>query len=163
MSVAIITFEVSGAPVGKQRHRTVLRKGKGGKMALANITPDKTINYEGLVAWLGKKAMAGRAPLEGLLWAHVTAFFAVPASYSKKSRAEALAGMSYCSNHIDLDNICKSALDGLNGIAYLDDKQVASLTAVKRWAETPRLVISIGMLDTNMALCQNGGLGGSNV
>ena len=34
----------------------------------------------------------------------------------------------------DIDNICKIVLDGLNGVAYADDKQVISLTANKYFA-----------------------------
>ena len=34
----------------------------------------------------------------------------------------------------DIDNICKIVLDGLNGVAYADDKQVISLTANKCFA-----------------------------
>jgi Holliday junction resolvase RusA-like endonuclease len=32
----------------------------------------------------------------------------------------------------DLDNYVKSLLDGLNGVAYEDDKQVVNLKAFKR-------------------------------
>jgi Holliday junction resolvase RusA-like endonuclease len=32
----------------------------------------------------------------------------------------------------DVDNLCKSLLDGLNGVAYDDDKQVVNLKAFKR-------------------------------
>ena len=34
----------------------------------------------------------------------------------------------------DIDNICKIVLDGLNGVAYADDKQVVSLIANKYFA-----------------------------
>lgn len=37
----------------------------------------------------------------------------------------------------DTDNIAKSILDSLNGIAYKDDKQVVKLTVEKRYDETP--------------------------
>jgi Holliday junction resolvase RusA-like endonuclease len=32
----------------------------------------------------------------------------------------------------DVDNLCKSLLDGLNGVAYDDDKQVVNLKGFKR-------------------------------
>jgi len=32
----------------------------------------------------------------------------------------------------DIDNLCKTVLDGLNGHAWVDDQQVVSLQAIKR-------------------------------
>lgn len=38
-----------------------------------------------------------------------------------------------CVPDIDVDNLGKSYLDGLNGVAWIDDKQVLKLTVEKRW------------------------------
>ena len=35
----------------------------------------------------------------------------------------------------DADNIAKIVCDGLNGIAYTDDKQIVSLTVLKVWTD----------------------------
>lgn len=35
----------------------------------------------------------------------------------------------------DLDNITKSIADGLNGVAYADDGQIAETEAIKRWGQ----------------------------
>lgn len=35
----------------------------------------------------------------------------------------------------DADNIAKIVCDGLNGIAYKDDKQIVSLTVLKVWTD----------------------------
>lgn len=43
----------------------------------------------------------------------------------------------------DTDNIAKSILDSLNGIAYLDDKQVIRLTVEKWYAEVPSVSVKI--------------------
>lgn len=43
----------------------------------------------------------------------------------------------------DTDNIAKSILDSLNGIAYLDDKQVIRLTVEKWYAEVPSVSVEI--------------------
>ena len=42
---------------------------------------------------------------------------------------------SHVQKRPDIDNLVKTILDGLNGVAYLDDKQVYRLTAIKRWAD----------------------------
>ena len=34
----------------------------------------------------------------------------------------------------DIDNLQKTVLDALNGVAYEDDKQVFKVSAIKRWA-----------------------------
>lgn len=38
----------------------------------------------------------------------------------------------------DLDNMAKSVLDALNGLAYIDDSQIYSLTLFKTYSEQPR-------------------------
>jgi len=43
----------------------------------------------------------------------------------------------------DTDNIAKSILDSLNGIAYKDDKQVVMLTVEKRYDEIPSVSVWI--------------------
>ena len=43
----------------------------------------------------------------------------------------------------DLDNICKSVSDSLNGIAYEDDSQIASLVATKQWASEDYVIVEI--------------------
>ena len=43
----------------------------------------------------------------------------------------------------DTDNIAKSILDALNGIAYKDDKQVVTLSVKKRYDEVPRVSVWI--------------------
>ena len=44
----------------------------------------------------------------------------------------------------DMDNLIKTVLDALNGIAYDDDKQIVRISAEKHWAEDqPRTEISV--------------------
>jgi len=43
----------------------------------------------------------------------------------------------------DTDNIAKSILDSLNGIAYKDDKQVVRLKVDKYYAEIPSVSVEI--------------------
>jgi Holliday junction resolvase RusA-like endonuclease len=43
----------------------------------------------------------------------------------------------------DTDNIAKSILDSLNGIAYKDDKQAVKLTVEKRYDEIPSVSVWI--------------------
>ena len=43
----------------------------------------------------------------------------------------------------DIDNVAKAVLDGLNGIAFEDDKQVINLRIAKAYANEARLEIEV--------------------
>lgn len=61
----------------------------------------------------------------------IEAVFPIPKSWPRAKKAEALAG-KLPPGKPDIDNILKVVLDGLNGIAYEDDKQVV-LTQCKKF------------------------------
>lgn len=73
-------------------------------------------------------------------------FYFEPAkSLTKKKRAECLQN-KWCDNHGlgDLDNLIKSVLDGLNGIAYKDDSQIVRFGEMaKEYAEQDKVEIVI--------------------
>jgi crossover junction endodeoxyribonuclease RusA len=43
----------------------------------------------------------------------------------------------------DIDNCAKAILDGLNGIAYKDDRQVCELHVTRRWGTNPSAYVSV--------------------
>lgn len=69
--------------------------------------------------------------------------FSPPKSWSVKKQKKAV------DNHIaytvkpDIDNLIKGVLDGLNGIAYEDDKQITCIQAQKSYGETDKIIIII--------------------
>lgn len=95
----MIEFVVPGRPVPKGRPRLGVR----GRKAYV-YTPPETREYERLVGWVAKSA--GCRPVEG------------PVSVTLSV---------YVKGRLDADNIAKSILDGLNGVAYEDDDQVVEL------------------------------------
>lgn len=95
----MIEFVVPGRPVPKGRPRLGVR----GRKAYV-YTPPKTREYERLVGWAAKSA--GCRPVEG------------PVSVTLSV---------YAKGRLDADNIAKSILDSLNGVAYEDDDQVVEL------------------------------------
>jgi len=112
-------FVVPGAPVPKARVRTVVHAGR-----TMSFTPKKTRAYEKAV-----KTIAAAA------WPHG------PTGHPIK-----LALTFYCHNKVrrDIDNLCKSVLDPLNGIVYVDDSQIFYLLAQKFVDRThPRVDIQI--------------------
>ena len=63
-------------------------------------------------------------------------YIEIPQSKSKKQKEKMLAGEIKPVVKPDVDNVAKSILDALNGIVYLDDKQIIELDIKKIYAET---------------------------
>lgn len=137
----MIRFTVPGAPVAKGRPRLTTRGG----FARA-FTPAKTVAYEGLVALAGQDAMNGAPPFSGALSLEIVAWFAIPASWSKKKREAAIAGRMRHTSRPDGDNILKAIGDGLNGVCWIDDSQIAEARVSKRYGETPCVAVEVRAL-----------------
>ena len=75
--------------------------------------------------------------------AEIIGIFPIPKSESKKRKADMLAGKILHTKKIDCDNLCKTVLDALNGIAYDDDKQVCRLYAEKRYGAFPKVKVKL--------------------
>jgi crossover junction endodeoxyribonuclease RusA len=84
----------------KERHR----KGAGGRM----YTPEKTVAAEEAIGLAFKNAARGHRPDDSTRW---------------KLRI-AVAGANAAA---DVDNLAKTVMDGLQGLLYVNDKQVDEL------------------------------------
>lgn len=102
------------------------------------VTPKETRQFELEIAAEATKAKFNYGMQYGKPWdlnrksyeIYIRAYFPIPKSWSKKKRAEAENGILKPQKP-DIDNIAKAILDGLNGIAYIDDKSVFSIKACK--------------------------------
>ena len=99
----MLKITVPGRPVPKGRPRL----GVSGRKAFV-YTPPATREYEKLVGWVAR--CAGCRPVK------------MPV---------AVVLDVYIKRKLDADNLAKSILDGLNGIAYEDDDQVVELLVRK--------------------------------
>lgn len=149
----IVEFFVPGQPVGKMRHRAVSRKRRDtstGQMGsyIAHITPQRTEDYEALVASTGCKAMQARQLIAGPVLVELHMGLSIPQSMSKKRRALAVAGRIFPTKKPDVDNVIKSIFDGLNGAVWVDDVQVVDTVVRKRYAETPGVRVRVVPLYT---------------
>lgn len=135
----MIEFHVPGKPEGKGRPRA--GKSFGGHARL--YTPQKTLAYEGLIAFAGQQAMAGRKLLTGPVVAFLTITLGIPSSWSKKRRQEALSGFLHPTKKPDTDNCIKAIFDGLNGIVWVDDVQVVEVIARKCYGEVPGVLVRV--------------------
>ena len=120
-----VIFNVEGDPVGKQRPR--FARGR-------TYTPKKTVDYEKLIADKAREAMGSSEPLETPVAVYLYVNMPVPRSYSKSRPQACLAGLERPTKKVgDLDNVVKSVLDAMNAVVYVDDCQVVSIHATKRY------------------------------
>lgn len=99
------------------------------------FTDSKTAMYENLVRMAAVEAMGEAEPFDCAIEVHIRARFTPPASVSKKHRIAMIAGdMPPIKSRVDIDNICKAVMDGLNKVAFRDDVLIVQLTARKLYA-----------------------------
>ena len=133
-------FIVLGEPVGKSRPKFSTFNGH-----TVAYTPQKTVNFENLVRLSYQQQCSNFIPYakDVPLRAEIRAFFSIPKSTSKKKREMMLIGDIRHTKKPDTDNLAKSCLDALNGIAYYDDSQICELTVNKYYSDSPRTEIII--------------------
>jgi Holliday junction resolvase RusA-like endonuclease len=131
----VIRIELAGPPHGKQR---VKRAGyaAGGHA----YTPEKTVSFEGRLAYAAQQVMGDRPPLEGPLDLEVWMFMPTPQSKPRKWREAALRGEIRPIVKPDWDNGGKLT-DALNLIVWIDDKQVVDGRVRKFYSDRPRTVL----------------------
>lgn len=133
-----IRIKVPGQPQGKGR----VRFGNG-----RTYTPAKTVAYEGLIALAGQTVMQGHDLMEGPVYLTVTATFDIPKSRAKKIAMVMGGGIAWHTAKPDGDNIAKAVGDGLNGIVWKDDSQLAMIKCLKIYGDQPGLDIVVEALN----------------
>ena len=137
-----IAFVVPGEPQGKGRARVGTI---GGHARM--FTPAKTVAYEGLIAHAAALAMRGANPLQGDCRLEVDIVCTVPASWSGKKRAQALAGLIRPAKKPDSDNVIKAVCDDMNGVVWRDDVQAVEGSWRKVYGATPGVHVRVAALD----------------
>lgn len=142
-----IEFVIPGEPKGKGRARSRIASSRDGRQFVTHYTPKDTVEYENLVRMAAHEAMAGGAPTRFPCSVIIEAYCSVPASWSRKRRALALAGLILPTGKPDLDNTEKAVLDGMNKIVFRDDSVVCDVRKWKRYSDTPRVEVWVIELD----------------
>lgn len=101
-------------------------------------TAPKTRKFENTIAALATQQLSRRPMLRGQLVAQAVFEFKRPKKTSLTSPKK------------DLDNLCKSLFDALNDVVYLDDTQIYSLAALKRWSDKNQIRLLIGESEENV-------------
>lgn len=115
------------------------------------FTPAATVAYEGLIALAAQQAMAGRTLLTGPVFVHMEITLPVPASWSQKRKAMALAGQIHPTTKPDIDNVEKAIFDGINGVVWKDDVQVVEVLKRKAYGEVPGVLVRISLAEGEAA------------
>ena len=106
-------------------------------------TDAKTLTYEKSIQTYAKQAMGSTSPLIGAVAAYLHIGIPIPPSYSKTRQKACIEGMERPTKKPDIDNIVKAVLDGMNGIVYLDDKQVVDLHLTKVYSSKEGIDIMV--------------------
>ena len=155
VSVEWVEFEVRGLPVPQGSARAFVANGR------AIVATDANRTRSPLGAW--RTAIAGSAAdaMEGAPWpgpvsvslsfrpASRPAAHYLPANRTRLVRELRLDAPFHHAGKPDADKLARSALDALTGVVFEDDRQVASLSVLKRWpaeGEGPGVTIRIARL-----------------
>jgi Holliday junction resolvase RusA-like endonuclease len=133
---------IPGAPVVTPRPR-VLRNG-------TTYTPAKAKKKQMEIAETWRERY--KIKLSGAVEIKVYFFFTPPKSWSKRKQRQALDGIIYPISHScgDIDNLLKTALDGLNNVAYKDDSQVIKVVAGMEYSKNARTEIVLNEIETEV-------------
>jgi Holliday junction resolvase RusA-like endonuclease len=140
----IIRFVVPGDPIAKGRVRSSIITPKDpNKLPFIHHYPDKkSVSFENRVMAFFRSQHCG-PPADGPVEVTIVSYFKIPASWPKKRKDIAQGDSIPMIIRPDGDNIEKSVLDGLNSVAFHDDKQVYKLTWEKYYSPEPRTVVTI--------------------
>lgn len=127
-------IELNIRPVSKSRPRFNTYTGR-------TYTDNKTREFEETVGYL-YKLKGGEYFDNKFIKVKLEFIEKVPKSYSKKKTDEALKGIIRPTKK-DVDNMCKSVLDSLLGIAYKDDRTICELSSSKHFGIKDKVVIEI--------------------
>lgn len=135
-------FIFEGKPKGKERPRTVRKNGR-----VWTYTPKSTKEFEEKIRlnYLESPDIYNMPfnpkNFGGDIKVYIDAYFSIPKSYSDSKKF--LMENAPCTKKPDCDNIAKSILDSLNGIAYKDDSQIYEIHVTKRYSRNEGIVVQL--------------------
>ena len=126
-----VNFTIPGKAQAKQRPKFNRFSGRA-------YTPKQTISFENWVrdCYFRSISSIDNKPTDKPLKVAITMYVEIPQSKSKKQKEKMLIGEIKPIVKPDVDNVAKSILDALNGIIYLDDKQIIELDIEKLYEKT---------------------------
>lgn len=130
-----IELVIPGEPVPKGRPRINRKTG-------TVYTPKRTKDYEEFIKWKLISEYKEIPKMDEIV-ATVRFYLSIPKSASKKRKERMSKDIERPTKTPDIDNLFKSVLDGLNKLAFEDDKQIVEAHLYKHWSKTPRTEIKL--------------------
>lgn len=125
-----LDFKIYGEIKSNKRPRATMRGG------YAKVyQPKENVIYQNKVALAFKEKYPNVYFEKEPLVVYITAYFKYPSNFTALQKELVMLDLLDCTKHKDVDNIAKNILDGLNKVAYADDKQIVSLNIVKRYSD----------------------------
>jgi Holliday junction resolvase RusA-like endonuclease len=132
----MVTFVIKGIPKVKKRPNFSTR---GGKIRI--YTPKTTATFENLVKIKSEENF--KHPLDGPICLAIRFYLPRPQRLIWKKRPMPEV---FSDKRPDIDNLAKSVIDGLNGVAFKDDGQISDLHITKKFHsgnDEPKTIIMI--------------------
>lgn len=130
----MIELSIPLTPTGQMRPRHT-RQGRAYK-------DKKQITREAQIAGYIVEQAGGKW-IDGPVRMDLIAKMPIPKSWSKKKKAEAMAGGIWPDKKPDLSNIIKQIEDVAQGLLFDDDKQICEITARKEYSTKPRWIVKL--------------------
>ncbi len=127
-----IQFTIPIVPQGQRRDRITTFGGHG-----RSYKDKAQAMYEGKVKALISQYRPER-PFDCALELWVRISLPIPKAWSKKKKLAAMSGDIFPVVKPDFDNALKNIADIMNGIFFLDDKQITDAHISKRYSDNPR-------------------------
>lgn len=144
----IRTFTTNIEPRGQGRPRFRTIQCKNGAGVAATYKAREDVAYEKAVRDAYLLEHGGKKPLGGPLTVTITAFLPIPKSETLRSKQLMRDGWLKPTKKPDIDNIAKAVLDALNGVAWVDDKQICALSAAKYYADSENAGLAVSIITT---------------
>lgn len=136
---APLVIQLAGAPMGKQR---VKRSGGDGHA----YTPERTVTFEGRLAYAAQQAMGDRPLLDGQLILDIVCIMPIPVSKPERWKAQARRGEVRPTKKPDWDNFAKM-IDGCNLIVWVDDATIVRGVVDKFYGDKPMFALRVREAD----------------
>lgn len=146
-----IVFKIPAVPVAQPRHRAAVINGRAVTYEAPKSAP---IHAFKATCRLAYETHMDAGPFAGPLAVQLWCVFPRPQSKTRKANRERRL---WHASRPDCDNLAKAVLDALNGLAWVDDSQVARLRVEKVYGtplDAPHVLVAIASLDGDGPTCE---------
>lgn len=138
----LVAFVVYGEPVAQGRPKFSVIGGHA-----RAYDPRKSRDYKSLIKQVAQDHVPAEL-LTGPLVLVVKVYRAIPQSFSKRKRSEALAGQLRPTTKPDLRNYIGGIEDALTKLVWVDDNQIVAYGDTGKWyGDPPRIEVEVYRLD----------------